>query len=355
MLSALSRVASPLTIPFIIMRLQPRASLLASTALSASYPTCLKLIYAADGAPLSPVVITALRFSLMAAGSMALLRPASDSNDNGGFWLAAAELGFWATAGAQLNTAALQQVSVVRGTVLLATINVLTPGLSAIIGATEEQRRVALRTWAACAMALGSTVYALVEDAPAAVPLALDLSPGDEIMLGAACCFAMQQVRLGCLVADYPAQQLAAARLQMQAACSLAFLPIAGSAAAGAVSLDVAQWTFQWPAKAGEWTSDALVWASQLSATQAGLLSLSACTAVLGLLLQYEGQRAIPAASAQPIYAASPILSALWAFLVLSEPISSHEVIGGLGLGCAALLASAPAGTVSGRGRGAGV
>ena len=43
------------------------------------------------------------------------------------FWRAAAELGFWACAGAQLNTAGLQQIGVVRGTVLLSTINVFTP------------------------------------------------------------------------------------------------------------------------------------------------------------------------------------------------------------------------------------
>ena len=58
---------------------------------------------------------------------------------------------------------------------------------------------------------------------------------------------------------------------------------------------------------------------SQISATQAGLISLSALAAVVGLLLQYEGQQVVPAPNAQPIYAASPILSACWAYLVLSE------------------------------------
>ena len=48
---------------------------------------------------------------------------------------------------------------------------------------------------------------------------------------------------------------------------------------------------------------------------------LSATAAVVGLLLQYEGQRFVPAANAQPIYAAAPFLSALWAYLVLSEPV----------------------------------
>jgi len=200
---------------------------------------------------------------------------------------------------------------------------------------------------------------------------------------------------LGSLVARYPAQRLAAARLQTQAACSLGFLPFAGGVASaladgggGGGGLAAA------PGRSVD-LSRALAWASQLSATQAGLLGFSACVAVAGLLLQYEGhlnlnvtltvmlplpstclkrftsgsyrrnlpsspmishglpwspppryegQRVVPAASAQPIYAASPALSALWAYLVLSEPISAGEVVGGLGVGCAAWLAASGAG-----------
>ena len=73
---------------------------------------------------------------------------------------------------------------------------------------------------------------------------------------------------------------------------------------------------------------------------QAALLCVSASAAVLGLLLQYEGQRSVSAAEAQPIYAASPVLSAVWAWLVLREPVSASEACGGLGIGAAALLAA---------------
>ena len=48
----------------------------------------------------------------------------------------------------------------------------------------------------------------------------------------------------------------------------------------------------------------------------------------------------IPAASAQPIYALMPIAAAAWAFLILHEPVSATEVIGGLGTCVAAVLAS---------------
>ena len=80
--------------------------------------------------------------------------------------------------------------------------------------------------------------------------------------------------------------------------------------------------------------------ATHVSATQAGLIGLSALVAVVGLLLQYQGQAVVPAPSAQPIYAASPIISAAWAYLVLDEPISPSEVLGGAGIGAAALLAT---------------
>ena len=99
--------------------------------------------------------------------------------------------------------------------------------------------------------------------------------------------------------------------------------------------------------------SRAAEWASALSAVQAGLLLASAAAAVGGLLLQYEGQRYVPAASAQPIYAASPFLSALWAWLVLSEPVTASECVGGLGIGGAAWLARS-GGNANGNGAGSG-
>ena len=197
-----------------------RASLLASTSLSATYPVAAKLIYAMlDGAPLTPAVLTATRFALMATVASLLLTPrlggiAGEENPNRGFWVAAAELGFWATAGAQFNTAALQHVSVVRGTILLASINILTPLFSVLIGSTDLQRQVPLRVWLACAVALASTVYALADGASLPIGATPGLLPGDELMLGAATCYAIQQVRLSSLVMRHPAPLLAAARLR---------------------------------------------------------------------------------------------------------------------------------------------
>ena len=87
-----------------------------------------------------------------------------------------------------------------------------------------------------------------------------------------------------------------------------------------------------------------LDWATELSPTQAGLLCFSATAAITGTLLQFEGQRTVPAAAAQPIYASSPLLTAMWSLVVLKEPITPFEALGGLGVFCAATLASSGGG-----------
>jgi drug/metabolite transporter (DMT)-like permease len=87
-----------------------------------------------------------------------------------------------------------------------------------------------------------------------------------------------------------------------------------------------------------------LEWATELSPTQAALLCFSATTAITGTLLQFEGQRTVPAAAAQPIYAAAPLLTAMWSLVVLKEPITQFEALGGLGVFFAATLASSGGG-----------
>ena len=70
---------------------------------------------------------------------------------------------------------------------------------------------------------------------------------------------------------------------------------------------------------------------------------------VAATMLQAAGQRVVPAAQAQPIYASMPLFAAGWAALVLNEPISATQAVGGLGACSAALLASTgDAGDVTG-------
>ena len=75
---------------------------------------------------------------------------------------------------------------------------------------------------------------------------------------------------------------------------------------------------------------------------QALLLTLSALVpGAFATILQAEGQKVVPAASAQPIFASMPLFAAGWACLLLHEPISAQQAIGGAGTCAAALLAAA--------------
>ena len=132
-------------------------------------------------------------------------------------------------------------------------------------------------------------------------------------------------------MACFPARRLAAARLQTQALCSLPFLALASLTASSAAS-------------AASVAGAAGALAAELSPTQAALLCFSATAAITGTLLQFEGQRTVPAAAAQPIYASAPLLTAVWSLVVLKEPITPFEALGGLGVFCAATLASSGGG-----------
>ena len=70
-------------------------------------------------------------------------------------------------------------------TILLATVNVMTPTLQAAIGATEAQRSVAPRTWAACVLSLVSTLVAVEGDALSSADVAT-VSTADALVLAAA-------------------------------------------------------------------------------------------------------------------------------------------------------------------------
>jgi drug/metabolite transporter (DMT)-like permease len=47
--------------------------------------------------------------------------------------------------------------------------------------------------------------------------------------------------------------------------------------------------------------------------------------------------------AAQPIYASTPLWTALWAFLIVGEPLNTNECIGGAVVIAAVLLAGADA------------
>ena len=320
-----------------------RLQLLCTSALWGTYPTTLKLLYAADGATLTPSTVTALRFAIMATTSYLFLtaqRADSDGSDDSnaaandgtalttGFVLAAAELGMWGCGGTQLNSLGLQELSAVRATTLLATVNILTPSLQAIVWRAED-RNISPRTWLACGLALAFTAFGASSSDSTSAATTLP-SGADSYVLAAAFCYAMAKVRLSSLIARYPAQRLAAGRLQSQ--CLISFAILGGAALLSGSSGD---------ATAAATLTTLIDWASFVTPTQLALLFVSALApGVAATMLQAAGQRVVPAAQAQPIYASMPLFAAGWAALVLHEPISATQAVGGLGACGAALLAS---------------
>ena len=152
--------------------LKARLMLLATAMLWGTYPVSMKLIYAAPGATLTPIGTTAVRFAVMALAAQVVLLVQARAPAGGGvgggegggggdtFWRSAFELGAWGCAGTQLNSMGLQQLSAVRVTLILATVNIFTPALAAIFGTSDSQRSIPRRTWLACALCLVSTVLA---------------------------------------------------------------------------------------------------------------------------------------------------------------------------------------------------
>ena len=355
--------------------LKARLALVGTTALWGLYPTSIKLLYAADGALLSPTTIIVARFAIMAAAAQFVLaQPADDAAEaegtaeapkprrssgdccdeplfsnavaapadissggsgGSGFWRRAWELGLWGCVGTSLTSIGLSELPAIRVTLLLATVNLLTPAFAAVLGTTEAQRRITPRTWLACALCLFSTVLAVVggdavafvtNAGGAAASLATTagaasasmgggglFSPADALMLAASCAYAICKVRLGSFVQSSCggksacAQKLAAGRLQTQAvfagvgalATTLGLggggggggALAAGAAAAGGVGgfggihLESV-------------LGGVLGWAAQLTPVQGALLLASALVPGVGAtLLQAEGQRVVPAAS----------------------------------------------------------
>lgn len=343
--------------------LQARLALVGASALWGTYPTFLKLLYAAEGAELAPPTITALRFALMAGVGVAITSAeggaataaAVDADQQeqsapDGFVLAATELGFWGCCGTQLNSLGLLELSAVRATLLLSTVNILTPLLQSLFG-TVAQREIGPRVWAACVLALACTVYA-VTDGGASLVAAADgtstpfapIVEGDKYVLCAAACYAMQKVRLGVHVQRHRSQLLAAGRLQSQALLSFvilgggALLATFGTGAqlgtgGGGGGLDnLADLAAGLANEVGTGLTSAAGWSAQLTPLQLALLAASAFLPGAGAtILQAAGQRVVPAANAQPIYASMPLFAAGWACLLLHEPVSGAEVVGGVG------------------------
>lgn len=297
--------------------------LVVTTACWATYPVTVKLLVSTVGA-LDSSFITAIRYLMMAvlsaplffAGAEAPPDSQGDRASTGGLAQAALELAAVGTAGTLLNTWGIEHTTAVRAALLLASINVLTPLLSATIGSSRQDRAVAPETWLGCLVSFGATAWATAGGAGGEGG---GLGSGDLSVLAATLCYATVKVRLADKARTYPAEALAPARLFFSAVCAVAVLG----------------------ASCGLAGTDAGAELGRLSAEAWGLLLFSAVApGVVATLLQAKGQRVVPPAQAQTIYAGVPLFAACYSFAVLGEPIGDREVVAGVAIVAAATLSA---------------
>jgi len=259
----------------------------------------------------------------------------------------AIELGLLGFIGTLCNASGLQTVSALQGGIFLSFINVFTPTVSSFAGATEKERNVPSNIWIGSASALAVSAFALIPDeAQGSEPFSLSggldtiLSPGALLLLGAALSFSSAKVRLGAHLGSQDPEFLAVTRLVVQFLFALiGFLALDEPEAVGAAvsglfhSGSSSSSSGLVDGETSNLLTGAATWASSVSPRQATLIVVSAIASGTGATwLQAQGQRQVPATEAQLIYSLTPIFSALWAFLLLNEPISLHETAGGAGL-----------------------
>jgi len=286
-----------------------------------------KVLVAIVGVPLDPALLTAIRFTMMAALTAPFLAKdlivgnadgMSPDFDSFALASAASELAVLGTAGTLLNTWGIEHTTAVRAALMLSSINIFTPLLSALIGSSIEDRRVAGRTWLGCGVSCVATAYAVAGGGGARINGSL--GEGDFAVLAAAVCYAAVKVRLAAKARAFPPEVLAAGRLA--SAAVLAWIAL------GALSIS---------GVSGVRLTDA----ANLPPEAWGVLLLSALVpGVAATVLQARGQRVVPPAEAQTLYAVVPLFAGLYDFLFLQDPLVDREIFAGLALVAAAALSS---------------
>lgn len=337
---------------------------LGASALWGTYPSTIKSFFASPGSTFSAGEVTFIRFLVMALVSFAY----AASSDDGiaaiedaseipwseqfrrrvpsSVYLAAGEIGALSFAGSFFNVIGIQQIPALIGAVLLTFLNVLTPLIAVVAGATEKERTVDLTTWFTSLVALVATIYALLPDLPPnstgqvgeSGGLLPSLGAGELSTVTAAFFFGAQKVRLSSILKVHPADQITAGRLVAQC----------GLAAAGLAVVDETNLLHELlPSQQGgmgmnvlDVLNQAERWLSGISLQQVGwILSSSMLSGFCATWCQGRAQSTVSAPTAQLFYATVPLFAALWALLLLQEPITNHEVVGGaillFGLGIA--------------------
>jgi len=212
--------------------------------------------------------------------------------------------------------------------ILLGTVHIFVPLFTLLLGATVNARHVGSRTWlgcglsftAVCTLALRS---ARATTAAAAASSATVLAPF--MLIVSAALYATGRVRAQHYIVTkgIDSELLNSVRCVMMGLFSLSVLLLSAM-------------------PTGSATRALLANLGAITPWQWGLMGVSTfVSAFVGSMLQFQAQRTVSAANAQPFLALQPMFAALWSFLCLAnEPIEPMILIAGGVVVSGALLAS---------------
>jgi len=313
-----------------------RLYLVGVTVLWGTYTPVVRRLFMEEGAP-DPTTLTLVR-SVFAAAALLLasLWTPADSQPNGtdrsggslrsmdrAIWVAAAELGLWGTMGTLFMSYGLENTTALRASLLLGVINILVPFLTSLSG--EPVGRL---TWVAAVISVCGTAIITAEPSAASETMLAGIGVGDAAVLGAALCYALTTARLGVHSRKHDATPLAFGRMAAKVVFSAALvISLWYEGNVGGVKLP---------------DHEAIEWVGWTEPYQWLLVLFTALVSeALSTALQGKGQAIVPASQAQPIFASTPMWTALWAFLIVGEPLYANECIGGAVIIGAVLLAGA--------------
>ena len=243
---------------------------------------------------------------------------------------AGAELGLLNFLGTACQAWGLEQTTATRAGFLLSTINVGVPLFAAAGLGGVNAPAVTGPAWAACALALLGVLITDYSPDLSGVQPGDGFNAGDLGVLAAAVCYAAFTVRLGKWAREYDGpEDLAAVKLAVMFLCCGAWVLVDQVSYGVGVGGD-------WP-NGGPWGS--VLWAGGFSA---GLWAAVVYSAVgpgaLANLLQMKGQRTVPAAEAQVIFATTPVFNAVISVGFLGEAAGRQTLLGGAVIVAASVL-----------------
>ena len=243
---------------------------------------------------------------------------------------AGAELGLLNFLGTACQAWGLEQTTATRAGFLLSTINVGVPLFAAAGLGGVNAPPVTGPAWAACALALLGVLITDYSPDLAGVQSGDGFNAGDLGVLAAAVCYAAFTVRLGKWAREYDGpEDLAAVKLAVMFLCCGAWVLVDQVSYGAGVGGD-------WP-NGGPWGS--VLWAGGFSAgVWAAVVYSAVGPGALANLLQMKGQRTVPAAEAQVIFATTPVFNAVISVGFLGEAAGGQTLLGGAVIVAASVL-----------------